>query len=308
MTYHLHFRLAALRIYEYMGSMRKAAAALRISAASICRWVARSEQLPRRRRSKITAAMEALVQSKLASVPWTTCSALAAHMFEVFQVRVSRQLVHVIVKRLGLSWKRTRSRGTSKASDDLRKSFVQAAQTLRDGSHVVISVDESGFDQRCRPVYGFAPKGVPVICRAPSNPDRRRLSLLMAVDSEGRTQQVIQPSAVKGTKFAEFVENLQSPRGSVILLDNASIHKTEAVRLAAARRGFVLLYLPPYSPEFNPIEMVFGIIKSEFYKRRYTPAGTNLEKSVRDCITEKSTPETIRNCFRHVFDLIDKEA
>ena len=52
------------------------------------------------------------------------------------------------------------------------------------------------------------------------------------------------------------------------MLDNASIHKTQDLRAVVLNKGYHLLFTPPYSPEFNPIELVFGQIKNAFYKSR----------------------------------------
>ncbi len=81
---------------------------------------------------------------------------------------------------------------------------------------------------------------------------------------------------------------MQFAAGTTLLLDNAAIHKTACVRAAADSKGFRLLFTPPYSPELNPIELIFGILKNAFYKRRTTTAfGHDIPACVASCI---STP------------------
>jgi transposase len=152
-------------------------------------------------------------------------------------------------------------------------------------------------------MYGYAPRGKPAIAKYSSVSDRRRLSLLMAVHQDGSHTQFLSAQPINGSSFAAFVNELPFGSGTVLLLDNASIHKTAAVKNAAAGRGYELLYTPPYSPEFNPIEMVFGVAKQQFYKSRYA-AGWSLDTAVKESVAVASKSVTIRNCFRHTYGIV----
>jgi transposase len=57
-------------------------------------------------------------------------------------------------------------------------------------------------------------------------------------------------------------------RGEIVFMDNVSIHKVEGVREAIERRGAILVYLPAYSPDLNPIEQMFSKLKSVLRKVR----------------------------------------
>ncbi len=76
-----------------------------------------------------------------------------------------------------------------------------------------------------------------------------------------RTQRVV--GSTTSQHFAAFLRGLDYVAGTRIVLDNASIHKTRAVRQYATTRGWRLAFIPPYSPDFNAIENVFGIVKSK---------------------------------------------
>lgn len=68
-----------------------------------------------------------------------------------------------------------------------------------------------------------------------------------------------------GEAFTAYVEQCLVPilnAGDTVIMDNLSSHKGERVRLAIERKGAKLLFLPPYSPDFNPIEMAFSKIKA----------------------------------------------
>ena len=70
--------------------------------------------------------------------------------------------------------------------------------------------------------------------------------------------------ATTATVFESYVERVPTPtlkRGQIIVVDNLNAHKGERVRELIEERGCELLYLPPYSPDFNPIEEAFSKIK-----------------------------------------------
>jgi transposase len=123
--------------------------------------------------------------------------------------------------------------------------------------------------------------------------------------TSGASHRVITANPVNGTTFSQFILGLPFGNGTVVLLDNAAIHKTALVRAAAMVKGFTLLFMPPYSPEFNPIELVFGVIKKAFYAARYDHGPTyDLLRTVESASLHHSNARTIVGCFRHVNGII----
>ena len=193
---------------------------------------------------------------------------MVEHIKQTFQISVSRQLAHMLIRRLGYSYKRTRKRGISHRKTIAMAPFLDACQCVTHQANLV-AIDECGFDQRPAPTYGYSKTGTPAIVQWRPSSDRRRLNLLMAIHPSGSHHRTIHDNPVNGAIFADFIRSLPYERGTALLLDNASIHKTAIVRKAMATKGYEAVYLPPYSPEFNPIELVFGVIKNRFYRRRY---------------------------------------
>jgi hypothetical protein len=129
----------------------------------------------------------------------------------------------------------------------------------------------------------------------------------MGMHMDGSKHHVLLTGSVKSTHFAEFLEAAPFPAGTVILLDNHSMHKTVLVRSAALAKGYTLLNTPPYSPEFNPIELMFGITKNAFYKARYSKeafGGDDMAGIVSTCLAAAATPTAVSGCFRHVADIV----
>ncbi len=94
------------------------------------------------------------------------------------------------------------------------------------------------------------------------------------------------PRAIEGNTNAEWFnvwlkDHLlrELPSDSILIMDNAAFHKTPKTRALIEQAGHTLLYLPPYSPDFNPIEQDFATMKK---RRQYTPPETTLDEIIRD--------------------------
>lgn len=306
--YSSDFRRAVLSVYQYIQSMRRVGQILKVASSTIHRWLSGAEARKGWpcRGSKFTDAMVSLVELQLRRSPATTASQLQAMLRMQLGTNVSRQLVALVLKqRLNMSWKRTRKRGCASAKHDrleqTRQFCKEFAKAFAEGT--LAAVDESGFDQRARPVYGYAPRSKPAILVIPSSKIQHvHYSLVLAAHMKGLTHSTMHVGSVDGPRFASFVDDLPFPMGTVLVLDNASIHKCAAVRQIAADRGYKLLFTPPYTPEFNPVEMMFGVIKNKFYKDRYATSFGDLGMSecVHACVDYGTWPSCVSGCFRHV--------
>ena len=236
----------------------------------------------------------------------TRCSAVEVVQFlkERWHMNVSRQLAHCIIRRLGFTYKRTRKRGGGHKTEKTKREFFDSfSAAFATGKFV--AVDESGFDQRVRPVYGYSPSGTPAIAIVLPCKDRHRYNLLMAIHASGTFSHTIRDSTTSGDAFAAFIASLPYDSGTTLLLDNATIHRTAAVHIAVSNKGYKLLYTPSYSPEYNPIELVFGVIKNAFYRARYSDDfKDDLRGAVERCVERHTTASTISGSFRHVASLV----
>jgi transposase len=87
-------------------------------------------------------------------------------------------------------------------------------------------------------------------------------------------------------------------KNSVLILDNASLHHGGRVARLCEDQGVLLIYLPPYSPDMNPIEKVFSVLKSQL-KRRQILTGTAEDADIiKHVLPEIVTPELMASLFR----------
>jgi hypothetical protein len=110
---------------------------------------------------------------------------------------------------------------------------------------------------------------------------------------------------VNGNQFASFIMSLPYPSGTVVLLDNARIHRTTAVQQAVTQKGYVALFIPPYCPDANPIENMFGVLKHHVRRQwgAYVLAhGATRAASANDTVTQLAEliEETVHACWMYL--------
>ena len=128
----------------------------------------------------------------------------------------------------------------------------------------LIFVDESGSNKALAPRYGYAPKGERSHGQVPRNRGRNT-SILAAMNCQGLVGTMTVEGATNKEVFWTYLEEVLCPAlrpGQIVVLDNLAAHKNETVREKVEACGCFLLFLPAYSPDFNPIEHAFAKLKA----------------------------------------------
>ena len=126
-----------------------------------------------------------------------------------------------------------------------------------------VFVDEMGTNISLVPLYAWAPKGERAHCSVPRNRGAN-ITLLASMSLEGMGPCMTVLGSTTSLVFEAYVEQVLSlvlRPGQIVVLDNLTAHKGDRVKELIEERGCELLYLPPYSPDFNPIEEAFSKIK-----------------------------------------------
>ena len=127
----------------------------------------------------------------------------------------------------------------------------------------IVFVDEMGSNTSLRPLYAWSPKGKRAFGSAPRNWGKN-VTLLASITPEGLGPCLAVEGPTTREVFEAYLERVLAPTlrpGRVVVVDNLSAHKGGRVKEIVEGRGCELLYLPPYSPDFNPIEQAFSKIK-----------------------------------------------
>jgi transposase len=148
-----------------------------------------------------------------------------------------------------------------------RDEFLRAAWRLLVTGEIaaerLVFVDEMGTNISLSPLYSWSRKGERAFGSAPRNWGKN-VTLLASITRKGLGPCLAVEGATRREVFEAYLEHVLAPTlkpGQIVVMDNLSAHKGERVRELIEQRGCELLYLPPYSPDFNPIEQAFSKVK-----------------------------------------------
>ena len=128
----------------------------------------------------------------------------------------------------------------------------------------LVFVDESGTHIALTRLYGWAPHDRRATGSVPRNRGKNT-TLVAALTPDGLRVPWLFEGAMDTATFTWYITEELAPTlrpGQVVVLDNLSVHKAARIREALAARGCALLFLPPYSPDFTPIEQAFSKLKA----------------------------------------------
>ena len=158
------------------------------------------------------------------------------------------------------------------ASEQKREDVAQARKEWKEKqeNHVELPVDklvfldESGVNIDMVRRYGRAKNKNRVNDYAPVNTPKKT-TLVSSVRLDGTQAYEFFQGSLNGKNFLSYVKNTLIPtlkKGDIVVMDNLSCHKVKGVKEAIEEAGASVLYLPPYSPDFNPIEMMWSKMKT----------------------------------------------
>jgi transposase len=284
------FKVAALRAYQNMQSYRKVAHLLGVSVGIVHKWNEQNYSNTRhiRIKPKLTYDMLVIIRKFVAQKPHCTLS-------EIRQIcGLSKNTVSSALKLLSITRKRAGKPLHGRASQESLLAFYKSMYDFMQDSHrpEMWSVDECYFSERICPLFVYCKRGTKIRPTVTSSSWKQH-TLLLGMSDRGGIEFEIFPGSCVRTRFKAFVTRLPGR----VICDNASIHK----KLEMPNVGFV----PPYSPEYNPVEMAFSVIKGAFRVQdiHQTTGRQSVSERIHRSI-QNLTPTKARSMFRHVYDLI----
>ena len=160
-------------------------------------------------------------------------------------------------------------------------------------------MDESGVRTDLTRHYGCGPRGHRVREGSPGG-RWRTLTILGAIRRTGWVAAMTIEAATDGDVFLAYLDQVLCPqlrRGDVVVMDNLAAHKVAGVQDRVEAAGAEVLYLPPYSPDFNPIEPCWAQVKQLLRAAKARSLST-LESCL-DQALGAVTPRAVQACFRH---------
>ncbi len=156
-------------------------------------------------------------------------------------------------------------------------------------------LDETAATTSMTRRYGWAPRGERCRIAVPAG-HWKTTTVIAGLRTSGPSAIALLDGPVTGERFRVYVSDTLVPtlqRGDTVVLDNLGAHKVAGVRETIEAAGARVLYLPPYSPDFNPIEQAFAKLKALLRSAVARPVG-DLWQAIRQAFTCFS-PEECRN-------------
>jgi transposase len=274
--------LAILHYTTIFQSLRRVSSLYKVSKSSLSRWVNEKDLLKRSRKikqqCKTINKIDKAVASMVKANPFITMDAIGQKLGADLGLKRSASTVFRSMRRNRISRKRVKQRITSSKQLPENYNYPNLRNTL--SKPTTISIDEAGFYVTEYPRYGYALKGTKVIRNVSHKvlSPVRKISLVLAIDQGRVIAWKINDKPFNQSSFREFIQNDLAPNvqpGSSIVMDNIAFHRNVEVRKAIQSAGLNVVYIPPYSPDFNPIEQVFS-----WLKRRLRASGDHLDIKV----------------------------
>jgi transposase len=191
---------------------------------------------------------------------------------------------------------------TAHASEQARPDVAARRQTWFDAQpdldpERLVFIDETGASTKMARLRGRARRGLR--CRSPvPHGHWKTTTFTGALRLNGMTAPMVLDGPMNGAAFHAYVEQVLAPtlaRGDVVVMDNLPAHKLASIREIIEAAGARLLYLPPYSPDFNPIENAFAKLKA-LLRKAAARSISDLWDAIRDALP-LFTPHECRNYF-----------
>jgi transposase len=213
-------------------------------------------------------------------------------------IEVSYFAVWNIVDRAGLSVKKK----SLHASEQDRPNVARRRVQWQEHQHKIdpkrlVFIDETWAKTNMTPIRGRCPVGQRLVAKVPHG-HRKTLTFVAALRCDGVYAPCVLNQPINAISFRAYVEQFLVPTlrpGDVVVMDNLSSHKGKAIRRAIRAAGAKLIFLPPYSPDLNPIEQVFAKLKTLLRK-----ANARTVDAVNDAIKELLDDFTVQECANYL--------
>jgi len=287
-------------------SRRQAAARFDVGPATAVRWAKRVEttgnvspmKMGGDRRSQRIEAHAAFILGEIKTKPDTTIMELR----DKFRERHGLSFGYGTVWRFLARHRITRKKKTGHASEQEREDVEASREAWFEGQldldpRKLVFIDETSISTSMARRFGWAPRGER--CRASIPFGHWKTTTFVAGLCMDRIDAPMTiDGALDGESFRAYVERFLAPTlspGDIVVMDNVPLHKVAGVGEAIATRGASVLYLPAYSPDFNPIEKFFSQFKS-ILQRIAARTADALEAAVAEAL-RSVTPDECKNYF-----------
>ena len=310
MSYSADLRERAVLQYEHGHGTRGTISKLfQVGIATLGRWIRQYREegtFQRKSRSggrsaTITPERHVLLMSLVLDNPDYTLTEIAAEAERAFGVPVSVSMVFRALRSAAITRKKKTLTATERETprvQRLREVYLKSVQSISIKDFVFL--DECGVSIQMTRTYGRAPRGKRVKGSVPANWGRTT-TIIGAITIEGILAAMHIESPTDKAVFLAFLKEVLVPElrpGQVVVMDNLSPHKVLEVQHIIEKAQCHILYLPPYSPDLNPIEQCWSKIKGHLRgaKAREQKTLSNAISDALSSVSSRNSQGWFRNC------------
>jgi len=274
MTHSLDLINASLNYLKLSNlGLRKVAKIFGISKSSLCSW---NKNLPLKynniEKINLTIKLEYVkfIKNSLNQNPYQTQKEMQERLNKKFNVDISISSIKKILKILNYTKKKACRKFYNKNLKELlcsKKKFKKIAKSLNKDD--IICLDEVGITKDTYNLFGYCHLSKKLQYYVDINKIRIKKSLIVAINKkEVIKYEMFENKNVNGELFLKFIKELtEKYKNKIILMDNINFHKSKLVIETIKNSNNKVLFIPPYSPEFNPIEKLFSVFKNYINKK-----------------------------------------
>jgi len=234
--------------------------------------------------SKSTLILQRLVQDDPLLVQKGMREKLASNNIHVSQPTISRKLKKIEITRKRV--KRVYVKVTDLRIINERKAFSIRYRNIPNSK--LIYLDETGINLHTMQSYGYSPINTNVNILV--NPRGKNVSIMTLISNEHVLHYKIIDGSYNSELFKEFIEECITKNvvsNKILLMDNVRFHKTKLIQDLFEENQISFDFIPPYSPQLNPIEEFFSMLKSRYYNKRPIAKTNNEIKSYVKAVFEE---------------------
>jgi transposase len=209
--------------------------------------------------------LHAAIEAQVANRPDATITELRAWLLETHKISASTGLMSKTLAALDLTFKKSLSTPPSRRAGMWPRRASNGASSSRSLTpSKLVFIDETWVKTNMTRRYGRAKCGHRLVAAVPHG-HWKTTTFVGALRCDGLTAPLAIDGAINGELFLAYVEQVLVPtlkRGDIVIMDNLRAHKIAGVREAIEAVGAKLLFIPPYSPDLNPIELAFSKLKA----------------------------------------------
>jgi len=259
-------RNLAIKLYHKILNLRKVASLIDVNYSTISRWnnyvpIPRKKIVKKLDGSDISESIKLYISSH----PCCTLKDIQQIIHTTFKIQVSLELIRLFLVRNNYSKKKVKYYSEPKDDKSKLELFLDYRVKYIKEGRKFISIDETSFGRNFLSTFGYSIKGHKIYIKRPYVRITTQ-SVVSAVAVDNPIYFYKKDGSFNTESFSKFLNSLNYSRGSVLLMDNVKFHHSRVVKEIAKNKEWDILYIPPYSPIFNPIEGVFSIVKRVYSK------------------------------------------